>query len=184
MEYLLKDIIERFNRNDDLSFLFFFGHQPKSNGGISNGCFSQWWPSTFIVDGIRYNCAEQYMMAEKARAFPGNEELINLIMKETDPRKHKQYGRQVKNYDDKVWSSIRKSVVLKGNIAKFSQNKELKHYLLNTGNTILVEASPYDAIWGIKMKKDDFGIENPNNWKGTNLLGFVLMEVRDILKDI
>lgn len=181
MEYKLEDIIERYNKKEKLSFLFFWGHRANPDGSISNGCFSQWWPCKFEVDGIVYNCAEQYMMAEKARLFPGNEKLLIEIMNETDPKNHKKYGRMVKNYDDKIWGSKRKAAVLKGNIAKFSQNKDLKNYLLKTGDKILVEASPYDDIWGIKMKKEDSGVTNPNNWKGTNLLGFVLMQVRDEL---
>ena len=31
--------------------------------------FSQWYPSPFVVDGVSYSCAEQFMMAEKTRLF-------------------------------------------------------------------------------------------------------------------
>ena len=74
-----------------------------------------------------------------------------------------------------------RSIVLRGNIAKFSQNEELKNFILNTGEKVLVEASPYDDIWGVKRKMDDPDIMDPNKWAGENLLGFVLMETRDIL---
>lgn len=184
MIYTLESIRKRYNEGEKLSFLFFWGHKPNADGSIGNGCFSQWWPCSFMVDGILYNCAEQYMMAEKARAFSGNEALLHdKIMKETNPKEHKKYGRMVKNYDDAIWDAMRKDVVLRGNIAKFSQNENLKAYLLSTGDKILVEASPYDDIWGIKMRKEDAGVNNPNNWKGTNLLGCVLTQVKDILRE-
>ena len=57
----------------------------------------------------------------------------------------------------------------------------LFQFLRETGGSILVEASPYDTIWGIGMKEPDTGITNPHNWKGLNQLGFALMEVRDLL---
>ena len=69
----------------------------------------------------------------------------------------------------------------RGNLAKFSQNAELKEFLLNTDNRVLVEASPVDKIWGIGLAVDDKNIENPLMWQGLILLGFALMEVRDDL---
>ena len=64
---------------------------------------------------------------------------------------------------------------------KFAQNKDMLDFLKNTGDKILVEASPCDTIWGIGMSERDEGVEDPHNWKGSNLLGFALMEVRDEL---
>lgn len=181
MKYNRDDITTRFNSGEKLDYVFFW--KPGQQNQIHKGCLGQWWGCKFTIDGVTYNCAEQYMMAEKARAFPGNEDLIkDFIMPETNPAQHKKYGRMVKNYDDKVWDRIRKDVVVKGNMAKFSQNPELKRFLLNTGNAILVEASPLDKIWGIKMAETDPGVDNPNNWMGTNHLGFALMEVRDELR--
>jgi hypothetical protein len=72
--------------------------------------------------------------------------------------------------------------VIKGNIAKFSQNEKLKEFLLNTQEKILVEASPYDKIWGIGMDENDKDILDPSKWKGENLLGKALMKVREIIK--
>jgi len=69
-------------------------------------------------------------------------------------------------------------IVVAGNLAKFSQNPDFRDFLLTTKNRILVEASPVDKIWGIGLAADDKKIENPRLWKGLNLLGFALMEVR------
>jgi len=69
-------------------------------------------------------------------------------------------------------------------MAKFSQHADLKEFLLNTGDRVIVEASPYDRIWGIGMATTDANAENPARWKGLNLLGFALMEVRERLKEV
>ncbi|WP_444942547.1 NADAR domain-containing protein [Microbulbifer sp. ZKSA004] len=60
----------------------------------------------------------------------------------------------------------------------------LKQFLLNTEDRVLVEASPVDRIWGIGLAQDNSASENPNDWKGLNLLGFALMEVRARLTGI
>ncbi len=173
------------NKNDTLTkedFVFFWGHH-KGKNGVSKSCFSQWYPCLFTIDGQQYNCAEQYMMAQKANVF-GDEEVMNQILAETDQMTIKRLGRLVKNYDDSVWTEIRFQIVVEGNLAKFSQNEDLRHFLLSTGDKILVEASPKDTIWGIGF--DEFAPEatNPALWNGENLLGFALMEVRDRLKEI
>lgn len=88
----------------------------------------------------------------------------------------------MRGYDDELWLKHRFEIVVRGNIGKFSSDPKLKEYLLNTGDRVIVEASPVDAIWGIGHAKDHPNAERPWLWKGTNLLGFALMEVRDRLK--
>lgn len=82
-----------------------------------------------------------------------------------------------------TWDRAKSGIVLKGNLAKLSQNPALWDYLDGTGDSVLVEASPYDGIWGVKLGSEDPGIEDPNRWRGENLLGFALVEARDILRD-
>ena len=120
------------------------------------------------------------MMAEKARLF-GDIETSKKILMAKHPHDAKLLGREVKNFDPKVWNDHKFSIVVKGNYFKFSQDEELKVFLVGTKNRVLVEASPRDAIWGIGMSQDDEGVNNPNVWKGQNLLGYALMEVRDQL---
>lgn len=145
------------------------------------GPFSQWYPSTFKIDGVTYNCAEQYMMAKKARLF-GDSKSRGKIMKTSSPKKQKHLGRSVSNFDTGKWNSVAREIVFKGNVAKFSQNKDLKKILLDTGNKTLVEASPYDRVWGIGLAADDPNATKPSNWRGTNWLGEVLMRVRNELR--
>jgi len=122
------------------------------------------------------------MMAEKARLFK-DEEMLEKILKAATPAEAKKLGRKVKNFDHQTWSAQCYDIVRDGNVHKFGQNADLKSYLLGTGERVLVEASPYDAIWGIGMAKSDPNITFPNKWKGANLLGFALMESRNILQN-
>lgn len=145
------------------------------------GEFSQWFPSKFVIADKEYSCAEQWMMAEKARAF-NDIETLDKIMNTKEPRAMKGYGRLVKNYDDETWAKMRYQVVVEGNIAKFSQNAPLKKILMDTGERTIVEASPHDTIWGIGLGDWDDNILDTSKWRGQNLLGKALMEVREKLR--
>lgn len=174
-------IENKFKRGERLKFIFFWGHKPSADGSITKSCFSQWWDCKFTVDGVEYHTAEQYMMAMKAEMF-GDKAVQAEIMAAKHPKQFKALGRKVSGFNQEIWDESCCDVVIKGNVAKFSQNEDLKAFLLNTNQRVLVEASPYDRIWGIGMGADDPKAENPTLWNGTNFLGFCLMEVRDILR--
>jgi ribA/ribD-fused uncharacterized protein len=165
----------------DSEFIFFWGHQPTKDGSISKTCFSQWWLSSFTVDEVEYKSAEHWMMAQKAKLF-GDTAILAQILACSSPAEAKNLGRAVKNYDDQLWITHRYQIVKEGNFHKFNQNMALKQFLLDTHNKTIVEASPVDPIWGIGLAKDHKDCSNPAMWKGLNLLGFALMEVRDELK--
>lgn len=180
MEHEIKYNVEWAKTQVLPEFIFFYGHWPKPNK-ITKSCLSQWYSCKFYSDGIEYNCAEQYMMSEKAKLFK-DEETRQLIMKESSQGVIKKLGRQIKNFDEKEWDKNKMNIVIKGNVLKFSQNEELKKFLLETGDKILVEASPRDRIWGIGMDQNNPDVYKPFRWKGLNLLGFSLMHARDIIK--
>lgn len=145
------------------------------------GEFSQWFKSPFVVEGIHYETAEQYMMAKKALLF-GDLIRYSLIMNEPDPSKCKKLGQLVQTFDGKVWDGCKEEIVFNANMAKFSQNEHAKQLLLSTGDKIIAEASPFDKVWGIRMEANDPDSTNPAKWQGENLLGKALMKVRDSLK--
>jgi ribA/ribD-fused uncharacterized protein len=120
------------------------------------------------------------MMAEKAKLF-GDEETREEILFSKDPGKQKELGRKVKNFNSDVWTENAKKIVYNGCHLKFTQNPKLLKTLLDTEGTLLVEASPYDKIWGIGLGEDDPKIHDPKNWRGTNWLGEVLTDLRDNL---
>lgn len=163
---------------EKLDFFFFWGHTPRKNEVIGPFCFSQWFPASFRVDNIIYQTAEHWMMAEKARLF-NDPETEKKIIESKNPGQAKEYGREIKNFVEPLWNEKRFDIVVKGNYFKFLQNEDLKKYLLSTKDKVLVEASPVDTIWGIGLTKDSKEAHYPAEWRGLNLLGFALMEVRD-----
>ena len=123
------------------------------------------------------------MMAGKAELF-SDQEIREQILKCSDPKQIKALGRKVRRFDQKVWDKFKYAIVLNGNWCKFSQNRDLREFLLSTGDGVLVEASPYDNIWGIRLAASSPEAQDPMKWRGQNLLGFALMEVRDELRRV
>ncbi|MBU0656007.1 MAG: NADAR family protein [Gammaproteobacteria bacterium] len=173
-------LIVHLQQGNTAKYLHFWGHMPKSEA-VDKSCLSQWFPATFELDDVTYPSAEHYMMAQKARLF-GDTQALNAILASPTPDTAKKLGRQVKNFDNDLWSQHCFDYVVQGNIAKFGQNPELKNFLLNTGHQILVEASPLDAIWGIGLAAAHPDASTPQRWQGENLLGFALMAAREHLR--
>lgn len=146
-----------------------------------NDEFSQWHRAPMIIEGVTYNCAEQYMMHQKALLFD-DYEVAKLIMTADFPGVQKKLGKAVKGFKQIKWDRHCLAIVYAGNLAKFSQNTELRKLILSYGDRIFVEAATYDSIWGIGFNENADGIENPANWQGTNLLGNVLTMVKNELK--
>ncbi|RYD94393.1 MAG: NADAR family protein, partial [Sphingobacteriales bacterium] len=129
----------------------------------------------------RYPTAEHWMMAEKARLF-GDTDICNEILAAAKPNEAKALGRKVRNFDSARWDEHCYEIVVEGNYHKFGQSPEARAYLLETGDKIIVEASPVDAIWGSGHAQDSPEAKDPRKWRGQNLLGFALMEARDRLR--
>ncbi len=179
----------------------------KVNG--PHGEFCQWYISEFIFDDTTranlpaeitslslfkdrpdvinnltnhtYNCAEQFMMAGKAYLFDDTE-VATMIHNQTNPSRHKNLGRKVNNFDQTVWTKYCTDIVTIGSYLKFTQDTILRKKLMNTGNAVLAEGSPYDKIWGIGLRYDDTNIQYKNKWRGQNKLGNCLMFIRDLLQ--
>lgn len=149
-----------------------------------NGYLSQWYGSPFYIDGKEFNCAEQWMMYNKAIMF-NDVPSARLIMAAKSPKEQKACGRAVQGFDDDLWmkNDHAYNVVVVGSLAKFAQNPSLGQLLKETRGKVLVEASPYDTRWGIGMMENDPGVDDPSNWKGQNLLGLAITEARIKLFD-
>ena len=142
--------------------------------------FSRWTLSPFTVDSVEYSCAEQFMMASKARLF-GDDSTLSAILATDDPRERKCLGRQVRHFDHDTWLNEKENIAFRGNLAKLSQNENLRLALLHTGERRLAEASPYDNIRGIGLRASDYRASSPHTWRGSNLLGQTLEHVRTTL---
>ncbi len=147
------------------------------NPDEENGYLSNWYQSEFTVDYVKFSSMEQYMMYQKAMTFQ-DRMIAKEILQTKDAAKIKQLGRQVTNYNDHIWNGIRQIVVYEGLVAKFSQNEELKKRLKGTKTAILAECAVKDRIWGIGLSMKDSKRLDTTQWKGQNLLGYALMEVR------
>lgn len=161
---------------------YFWGHRPRADGAIGTACFSQWYPAAFTLDGVDYRSAEHAMMAGKARLF-GDALALQRILAADTPDAAKALGRGVAGFDAAVWDAHRFDIVVRANLAKFGQDAALAAHLRASGQTVLVEASPVDPVWGIGLAADDPRAADPACWQGLNLLGFALMDVRARLRD-
>lgn len=177
----VQELINQLRSGDKVKFLFFWGHQPERDGSTGQGCLSQWWPAPFAVDGRTFATAEHYMMWHKAMLFddPNSAE---QILRASHPRQAKDSGRGVAGFDQARWEASRYEIVLAGSIAKFTQHPDLRRFLLNTSDRVIVEASPLDRVWGIGLTTDDPRASQPEHWRGLNLLGFALTEARTIIR--
>ena len=138
MKYTRDMITERFDKGEQMKFVFFWGHRPSTDGSITKSCFSQWFDCRFTVDSVEYSTSEQYMMAQKALIF-GDNMIYSEIMNASHPNEFKSLGRKISGFDEKIWNANKTDIVIKGNTAKFSQNPKLKDFLLGTNDRILVE---------------------------------------------
>jgi ribA/ribD-fused uncharacterized protein len=113
-------------------------------------------------------------------------EIYYEIREALTPETAKKLGRKVRGFNDKIWDKVKYEIMLAGVYAKFSQNEDLKNFLLSPEfeGKDYVEGSPFDGVWGVKMDYRNPDIDNPENWNGENLLGKVLNEVRNKLKKI
>ena len=151
-------------------YVFFWGSE-----------FSNWFECKFKYKNLTFLNSEQAFMWEKA-VFFGDMETAEKILLTPSPNQNKKLGRKVKNFNAEKWLRDGYEVMIAVNMAKFSQNSRLKAILLSTEDKIIVEASPYDTIWGIGLYWEDDRVLDENKWRGQNLLGKALMEVREKLR--
>ena len=160
----------------DQEFICF--HKPEEE----NGYLSNWYQSGFSFRGTDFSSVEQYMMYRKAIMF-GDDAVRNRILSTDDVAEIKLLGRSVRNYNDKLWDGQRQIIVYQGLLAKFAQNDDLRLRLLNTGSAVLAECAVTDKIWGIGLSMDDDRRFLIDQWQGSNMLGFSLMQVRNMLQE-
>lgn len=191
--YTISWLINEVNTGKKLKFICFW-HEGKE---YPNHVFSQWYEGKhFSVNGRSYFTAEQYMMSEKALLF---QDLYRyaLIMQEKSPKACKNLGREVQGFEPATWSASLREIIFHGNLGKFQADIELVAALLNTENAVLIEASPYDGIYGAGLQESDLlnsdgtlkvlpqnWVNSPNGVQAQNHLGFVLMGIRDLFREL
>lgn len=147
--------------------------------------FSNWQECEIDLGGEfqgipkKFYSSEQYFMYLKAITFNDEEIAKRILLEGKDPKVAKDLGREVRGYDDEVWSKVRYEYMKNACYLKFSQNKALRDMLLSDElkGKGFVEGSPYDKIWGIGVYWKDAS-DDESTWDGENLLGKALDEVR------
>ena len=156
----------------------YFFHRPEE----PHGYLSNWFSSPFDLDGMHFTSVEQYIMYRKCKIF-GDEISAKAVLATEDTAAQQAIGRKAAGYIGSIWAGMRQMVVLRGLMAKFSQNEDLKQKLLDTGDAYLVECAGSDKIWACGIRLNDDKRFNAENWTGDNILGFALMEVREMLRE-
>lgn len=165
------------NHPDTTNGVVSFWHETEPDYGI----FSNWAPTPLFYDNRQFSSSEHLFMYMKAKLFddtsviklPENQNLAQFEIK--------KLGRQVQNFKQETWDKHKYHFMYVALLTKAEQTPEFTTTLQNTKNTLIVEASPRDTIWGIGIKASDPRIETPANWLGENALGTLLMMVRDDL---
>lgn len=153
-------------------------HKPEEPYGF----LSNWWISPFVLKGMRFSSVEQYIMYMKC-AFFDDTAAAKAVLATDDPSQQQLIARSVKGYNDVVWKGMRQVIAMRGLVEKFAQNPDLLKKLQDTGDSYLVECAVDDKAWACGISLHDNARFDIANWKGTNILGFALMEARTMLAD-
>jgi ribA/ribD-fused uncharacterized protein len=146
--------------------------------------FSNFYPSTFmmLIHGKEYifTSGEQAFHACKAYIFDPEGEEFKILTKRISPENAKKIGRMIKNFDESTWNEQKYITMFKVLESKFLQNKDLLDELLSVKEPYFAEASPFDKIWGVGLSYDEIMRRKikPSQWKGNNLLGMALTELK------
>jgi ribA/ribD-fused uncharacterized protein len=180
---LPEDIIalKKRSKEETFDYVFFWKETPEEKGGLGPSCLSQWWPAEFKIGEQVFPSTEHFMMHSKAVLFK-DDEIAEKILRTESCKEVKALGREVRDFDSELWREHRFAIVLRANLAKFSQNDDLKAFIFSTGETVIVEASPSDTIWGIGLDEEQARKVPPADWRGLNLRGFALMRTRSLLE--
>lgn len=147
--------------------------------------FSNFYECKFDIGGVTYDSTEQYLFSEKA-LHVGDEENSERIKRNKEARICKAIGEKDVKWIETLaeWRDFAREKLKIANLAKYSQNMKLRKFLFETNPKTLVEANPFDSYWGIGLKKSDRDVYDITKWKGKNIMGFLLMGVREeLLKD-
>lgn len=132
------------------------------------GCFSNFSPHSFDLDGLWWATSEHYFQAQK---FAGTEHIEAIRLAQT-PADAAQMGRSRDRPLRQDWEDIKEDVMQQGLLCKFQTHQDIKQILLGTGDKQIVENAPQDYYWGCGA-----------DGTGKNRLGAILMSVRTILRD-
>ena len=144
--------------------------------------FSNFYNCPIQMSARTYRTAEHCYQSWKAAYFDDRVRW-QMILVEPQPSKVKHIARTIKNFDRGVWQLVAPQIMENVVMMKFKQNLKARQKLLGTGNAILVEATEFDCFWGSGLNILDDSHADVTQWRGTNVLGKILMTVREHLRE-
>lgn len=137
--------------------------------GYQYGCFSNFSRHGFELDGVYWTTSEHYFQAQKFIGTPD----ADRIREVKTPKDAAKMGRDRQRPLRPDWEQVKDDIMRKAVLRKFETHADIREILLSTGDQLIVENAPGDYYWG--CGKDG---------SGKNMLGQILVEVREILRDI
>ncbi|MBP9739456.1 MAG: NADAR family protein [Chitinophagaceae bacterium] len=181
MSYSNSWLIQQIITGNSPKYNYFLSDRCIQNADWDTHCFNECFVAPFTIDGTTYNTLTHWIMAQKAALFYDYTTMEKII--QTKQAAHaKLLACYIKNFDEEVWLAHAYSIVVKGNLHKFKKHYHLQRKLLNTQQNVIVAVTAQDNIWGNGLAYFSKELSNPLKWKGSNLLGYALMDVRDILQ--
>ncbi|MFB2967760.1 NADAR family protein [Aerosakkonema sp. BLCC-F183] len=139
-----------------------------SNREEPYGCFSNFSPHGFELDGFYWPTSEHYFQAQKFVGTP----YVDRIRLVKTPKDAANMGRDRSFPLRPDWEQVKDDIMRRGVLRKFQTHTDIREVLISTGDELIVENSPIDYYWGCGA-----------DGSGNNMLGKILMEVREILRD-
>ena len=147
-----------------------------------DSAFSNFYPCTIIAfDGERFNCAEQYYQAQKCK-FAGDYHTLQFVKQATNGREAKAATKHLRRQLTSEWDYTKANVLYDIVFLKFTQNADLSQRLINTDDCFMVEANPSDLYFGSGLAIEDSRNNDPTFYRGQNVMGQILEQVRDRLR--
>jgi ribA/ribD-fused uncharacterized protein len=140
------------------------------------------WPVQIRLASVTYHSAKQALAAELAKTFHDDEGFRTVLDAES-PTDVSYSMEDAKEATPDLWANATKKHLYVIQEAKFRQYPELTSRLLATGDAVLAAYQPQDELIGIGISTDDPRAKSPLYWKGQNLLGTILMEIREKLRE-
>lgn len=140
------------------------------------------YEASFTLAGNTYKSVDQYLMFQKAITFRRYETSREIMATEEIENVRTLADKNhmpLKDSELEIWRSIRVALMMRGVRHKFLQNQELLGTLLSTGNKVIAECIKDDNVWGIGLSLEDPARLDADSWKGENLMGRILMKLRN-----
>ncbi len=158
-----------------LSDITCFSRPQDVNGFLSNDYLSR-----FSLHGESFISVSQYLLFRQA-LLAGDENRKKQIMSQNTSDSISTLKVYLPTELKTLWTGQMQIIAYQALITKFAQDEKLGIALLDTGSSIIAACLSRDTIWGNGLEPFDPAVTNVSLWPGQNLLGYSLMQVRNML---